>query len=87
VFRRAVAPLRRCRNPAFTYFCEDVQRRTLERPVSGLAPDGILVVGKNQTLPGGLKPLRPHKAALGTYRAGPSETEAISGPGHDRQRS
>ena len=42
-----------CRNLAFMYFDEDGQRRTLSELVRRLAPEGLLVIGRNETLPAG----------------------------------
>ncbi len=40
-----------CRNSAFTYFAEDVQRRTLERLSTCLRSSGVLVIGRHERLP------------------------------------
>jgi len=40
-----------CRNLVCTYFDEELQRETLRRIVAKAAPDGILVVGRNETPP------------------------------------
>jgi chemotaxis protein methyltransferase CheR len=40
-----------CRNLVFTYFDEPTQRRTLERLLERLRPDGALVIGRHETLP------------------------------------
>lgn len=40
-----------CRNLAFTYFSEELQRVTLERLLARLLPGGALVVGKHEHLP------------------------------------
>ena len=39
-----------CRNLVFTYFDEVLQRRTLERILTRLAPGGVLVIGRRETL-------------------------------------
>ena len=40
-----------CRNLVFTYFADPVQRVSLTRIATRLAPGGILLVGKHETLP------------------------------------
>jgi len=62
-----------CRNLAFTYFADDVQRKVLREIVERLVPGGFLVVGKKETLPEGVERLRPHDAGLGIYRASRTE--------------
>lgn len=42
-----------CRNLAFTYFAEEVQRQVLSRLVTRLAPSGALVIGSHESLPAG----------------------------------
>jgi chemotaxis protein methyltransferase CheR len=42
-----------CRNLAFTYFDEALQRETLQRLLSRLMPGGALVIGKGEALPQG----------------------------------
>ena len=51
-----------CRNLAFTYFAESVQRAVLDRLVSRLAPGGVLVLGGHESLPGGHRLENPGKA-------------------------
>jgi chemotaxis protein methyltransferase CheR len=48
---RGVVDLVLCRNVAFTYFAEDLQRRTLERFKACLRPGGMLVIGRHERLP------------------------------------
>ncbi len=40
-----------CRNLAFTYFAEELQRLTLERFAACLRPGGVLVIGRHERLP------------------------------------
>lgn len=40
-----------CRNLVFTYFAESVQRATLTRIASRVAPGGILLIGNHESLP------------------------------------
>jgi chemotaxis protein methyltransferase CheR len=40
-----------CRNLVLTYFADPVQRAVLTRIATRLAPGGILLVGKHETLP------------------------------------
>jgi chemotaxis protein methyltransferase CheR len=42
-----------CRNLAFTYFAEPLQRKVLGRLRERLAPGGVLVLGKHEELPEG----------------------------------
>lgn len=55
-----------CRNLAFVYFEEDLQRAILEGITARLVPGGCLVIGRHETLPAG--ELEPCPAALGLYR-------------------
>lgn len=56
-----------CRNVAFTYFSEAVQRDVLARIAQRLRPDGLLVIGRHESLPSGAC-LLPAAAAPGVYR-------------------
>jgi chemotaxis protein methyltransferase CheR len=49
-----------CRNIAFTYFAEPLQRRVLLRIVDRLAPHGYLAIGTHEQLP----PVEPALASL-----------------------
>jgi chemotaxis protein methyltransferase CheR len=40
-----------CRNVAFTYFSDAVQRNVLDRIAERLRPDGFLVIGRHESLP------------------------------------
>jgi chemotaxis protein methyltransferase CheR len=40
-----------CRNVVFTYFDEPSQRAFVERALSVLTPDGLLVIGSHETIP------------------------------------
>ena len=55
-----------CRNVAFTYFSEPVQRAVLARIVERLRADGFLVIGRHESLPSGTC-FRPSAAASGIY--------------------
>ena len=48
-----------CRNLAFTYFAEPLQRQVLERLTEHLLPEGYLVIGKHETIPAGTPGLEP----------------------------
>jgi chemotaxis protein methyltransferase CheR len=48
-----------CRNLAFTYFDEPLQRRCLARLAARLEPGGVLFVGAHESLPAGGTGLRP----------------------------
>jgi chemotaxis protein methyltransferase CheR len=41
-----------CRNLAFTYFAEDMQRRIAEGLRARLAPGGLLLLGIHESAPG-----------------------------------
>jgi chemotaxis protein methyltransferase CheR len=56
-----------CRNVAFTYFSEAVQRAVLARIASRLSAEGFLVIGRHESLPSGACFL-PSAAAPGIYR-------------------
>ncbi|MGE5240077.1 MAG: CheR family methyltransferase [Bacteroidota bacterium] len=56
-----------CRNLAFTYFDEGLQRRTLERLLTRLAPGGVLVIGRREQLPA-VSGLSVWSADLGIFR-------------------
>lgn len=56
-----------CRNVAFTYFSEPVQRAVLARIAERLRTEGFLVIGKHEALPTGTPFLRT-TSALGIYR-------------------
>jgi len=42
-----------CRNAAFTYFSEPLQRRVTSELAGALRPGGVLVIGAGEVLPGG----------------------------------
>jgi chemotaxis protein methyltransferase CheR len=48
-----------CRNVAFTYFAEPLQRQVLRGFMDRLAPHGNLVIGTHERLPSGEPTLRP----------------------------
>jgi chemotaxis protein methyltransferase CheR len=56
-----------CRNMAFTYFSEDVQRAVLARMAGRLREDGFLVIGRHESLPAGA-PFLPSDRGHGIYR-------------------
>ncbi len=57
-----------CRNLAFTYFTEHVQRRVLERLCAHMVAGGALVIGRDESLPPHAAGLEPWGAARGIYR-------------------
>jgi len=57
-----------CRNLVFTYFEEDLQRRTLDRMQDVLRPDNALVIGIHEHLPEGVEGFTEWSAKLGIYR-------------------
>ena len=56
-----------CRNLAFTYFAEPVQRCVLERLASRLVAGGALAVGRHEALPEGQPWFAPWGAATSLY--------------------
>ncbi len=57
-----------CRNLVFTYFDEAVQRRLLTRITSRMTNHGILVIGRRETLPGGVDGFKIAKGVPGIFR-------------------
>ncbi|MEE9300952.1 MAG: CheR family methyltransferase [Alphaproteobacteria bacterium] len=57
-----------CRNLAFTYFDEGVQRKILERIGGALRPGGALVLGRHERLPEGAAGFAPWSAGHRVYR-------------------
>jgi len=62
-----------CRNLVFTYFDEAMQRKTMQRITAELAPGGVLVLGKLESLPEGHGALMPWFPSLGVYRKIPNK--------------
>ena len=58
-----------CRNLAFTYFEEELQRRVLGRIAHRLAIGGALVLGAHETLPTGCTGFDRVKPRLPVWRA------------------
>ncbi|NIR30545.1 MAG: methyltransferase domain-containing protein [Gammaproteobacteria bacterium] len=56
-----------CRNLVFTYFEAELQKRVLERLTRCLAPGGVLVIGRRESLPAGVGGVDPIEPALGIY--------------------
>jgi chemotaxis protein methyltransferase CheR len=57
-----------CRNLAFTYFDEALQREVLDRVVERIVPGGALVIGAHETLPKGGTGLVVWSKQHGIYR-------------------
>ena len=57
-----------CRNLVFTYFDEPFQQQILRRIVDRIRPGGVLVTGKQESLPGVVEGLSPYGGNLGMYR-------------------
>jgi chemotaxis protein methyltransferase CheR len=57
-----------CRNLAFTYFDDAVQRATLRRIASVTAPRGVLVIGAHEQLPAGQAVYEPLAPQHGVFR-------------------
>lgn len=54
-----------CRNVAFTYFDDALQKETLHTITERLVPGGALVIGAREALPGGVWGLEPWARKLG----------------------
>jgi chemotaxis protein methyltransferase CheR len=57
-----------CRNVAFTYFDDVVQRATLQRIASVMAPGSALVIGAHEALPYGQEEFAPWAPQHGVFR-------------------
>ena len=57
-----------CRNVAFTYFDDEVRRRTLRAIEERLLPGGALVIGSGESLPAGASGFEPWSRKLCVYR-------------------
>ena len=57
-----------CRNLVFTYFDEGLQREILQRIMEKLMPGGILVIGRRESLPGGVACIAPVRDTTGIFR-------------------
>ena len=57
-----------CRNVAFTYFDDELQRETLRKITQRLTPGGALVIGSTESLPAGGSELEVWSQKLGVYR-------------------
>jgi chemotaxis protein methyltransferase CheR len=60
-----------CRNLVFTYFDRTVQRSVLSRTARRMSRGGILVIGRNETLPEGSNGFRMAAGASGIFRLQP----------------
>lgn len=60
-----------CRNLAFTYFEEPLQKEVLERLAGRIVPGGFLVIGAHETIPGRSAPFEPLEGAPGIFRPAP----------------
>ena len=71
-----------CRNMAFTYFAEPVQRAVQRRLMGALVGGGALVIGAHERLPEGATDVAPWEAKLGVYRkaaaCGPSKKDSVA---------
>jgi chemotaxis protein methyltransferase CheR len=70
---RAALPAERfhlvlCRNLAFTYFDEALQRSTLGGIAARLLPGGALVIGSQESLPAGAHEFLPSRPNRGVFR-------------------
>ncbi|MBI2534664.1 MAG: chemotaxis protein CheR [Deltaproteobacteria bacterium] len=57
-----------CRNLAFTYFDETLQKETIQKITDRLAPGGALIIGNLESLPDGPWEVEPWSKRLGVYR-------------------
>jgi chemotaxis protein methyltransferase CheR len=70
-----------CRNVAFTYFAEPVQREVLARIAARLRPGAALVIGRHEGLPADGSAFAPWPGAPSAFRfAGGDARRAESGP-------
>lgn len=60
-----------CRNLAFTYFSEELQRKIVKRMDASLVPGGMLVVGSHESLPEIGVEFSPWRPPLPVYRKRP----------------
>ncbi len=67
-----------CRNVAFTYFDEPLQRRVCRLLAAVLRPDGALVVGRHEALPPGTTQFEPWDQQHGAYRRVPERTSGVT---------
>ncbi|NIQ96329.1 MAG: chemotaxis protein CheR, partial [Desulfuromonadales bacterium] len=56
-----------CRNLVFTYFEEGLQVKMLGRLVARLAEGGVLVIGKQESLPAGAEGLEEASPRTGVF--------------------
>ena len=57
-----------CRNLAFTYFDDELQRVTLGKIKDSMVPGGVLVIGSTESLPRESPGFEPWSRKLGVYR-------------------
>src|SRR6266516_268658 len=69
-----------CRYVAFTYFAPSLQREVLARLVERLLPNGYLVIGTQERLPGEALRLAPLRAAPQILQKGANDRTGCSGP-------
>jgi len=69
-----------CRNLVFTYFDESLQREVLRRIAARIVPGGVLVTGKQESLPDRIEGIVPYAGNLGTYRVWGAEAESGGRP-------
>ncbi len=62
-----------CRNLAFTYFDEMLQRKTMQTLSDRLVPGGALIIGSLESLPEGSWKMNPWSARLGIYQKAPGD--------------
>jgi chemotaxis protein methyltransferase CheR len=58
-----------CRNLAFTYFEESLQREVLERLEDRIVPGGFLVIGSHERIPEGAGNLEPWEGVASLFRS------------------
>ena len=73
-----------CRNIAFTYFDDGLQRETLETIRSRLIVGGALVIGSTESLPEGVSGFVPWSPYRGLFQRSPNPT--VSGNRHPPAR-
>lgn len=68
-----------CRNLAFTYFDDEIQRATLSGLVERIEPGGFLVIGKHESLPRQDSVVSPVRPELGIFRKPAGDDIAAGG--------
>jgi chemotaxis protein methyltransferase CheR len=57
-----------CRNLAFTYYDDELQREIADRLAAAIPPGGALVIGSHESLPEGVSHFEPWGAYRSIFR-------------------